>query len=291
MLSNPGPGRESRPSRRDVEGAVERREGRGDMMVSSVGSVRPRRWLRLLVGAMLVAVIAAPAAVFASHFTDVDPESTFFTNINNLAGAGITTGCAPTAYCPSEPVTREQMAAFLNRAAPRLSIAYFAHPLGNTPGQQPPNNAVVASTPVRAIGHEALLIRANFYTITYAGTGTFPCEVLYRFRVDGTLVGNPLMYHREIVVPANTWLTQPMTGEYAIVVPKGDHTVSLTYQRVTNSCSMYPGNGVLVVEPIPFRWDQGTYGFGLAEPAAGAPQQLEHLETVETLQSNGAPVE
>jgi S-layer homology domain len=36
--------------------------------------------------------------------------------INRLAAAGIGSGCTATTYCPSETVTREQMAAFLKRA-------------------------------------------------------------------------------------------------------------------------------------------------------------------------------
>ena len=36
--------------------------------------------------------------------------------INSIAAGGITTGCSPTAFCPSQPVTRDQMATFLVRA-------------------------------------------------------------------------------------------------------------------------------------------------------------------------------
>ena len=51
-------------------------------------------------------------------FGDVDPSSTHAANIEALYAAHITTGCAqdPLAYCPSNPVTRAQMAAFLHRA-------------------------------------------------------------------------------------------------------------------------------------------------------------------------------
>jgi hypothetical protein len=48
-----------------------------------------------------------------------DDDSVFEANINALAAAGITTGCNPpvnTAYCPTDFVTRGQMAAFLVRA-------------------------------------------------------------------------------------------------------------------------------------------------------------------------------
>ena len=51
-------------------------------------------------------------------FADVDPSSAHAANIEALYAAHITTGCTqdPLAYCPSRPVTRAQMAAFLHRA-------------------------------------------------------------------------------------------------------------------------------------------------------------------------------
>ncbi|HEX2369242.1 MAG TPA: S-layer homology domain-containing protein [Acidimicrobiia bacterium] len=36
--------------------------------------------------------------------------------MNRLAASDITQGCTPTSFCPDDPVTRAQMAAFLNRA-------------------------------------------------------------------------------------------------------------------------------------------------------------------------------
>ena len=54
-------------------------------------------------------------------FTD-DDTSVFEADIEALAAAGITRGCNPptnTRYCPGDPVTRGQMAAFLNRALAR----------------------------------------------------------------------------------------------------------------------------------------------------------------------------
>ncbi len=63
----------------------------------------------------------------ALHYTDTGPGniftdddgSTFETEIDKLATAGVTTGCNPpdnTHYCPNQYVTRGQMAAFLTRA-------------------------------------------------------------------------------------------------------------------------------------------------------------------------------
>jgi hypothetical protein len=64
--------------------------------------------------AFLNRALDLPAATTPSGFTDT--TGTFHDDIERLKAAAITTGCAPTRYCTNEPVTRGQMAAFLNRA-------------------------------------------------------------------------------------------------------------------------------------------------------------------------------
>jgi hypothetical protein len=58
-----------------------------------------------------------------SHrFSDVPNTNTFHADITWLADMGITRGCNPpanTEFCPKDPVTREQMAAFMRRLADR----------------------------------------------------------------------------------------------------------------------------------------------------------------------------
>ncbi len=51
----------------------------------------------------------------ADWFSD-DDGSTHEPNINRVADAGVTFGCGSGVYCPGDPVTRGQMAAFLHRA-------------------------------------------------------------------------------------------------------------------------------------------------------------------------------
>ncbi len=51
-----------------------------------------------------------------SPFSDVQSGSTFASYIEALYNNGITTGCGNGDYCPSEDVTRDQMAAFIIRA-------------------------------------------------------------------------------------------------------------------------------------------------------------------------------
>ena len=60
-----------------------------------------------------------PAAGAQSGFEDVPADHIFATEVTWLAERGITKGCNPpanTRFCPGEPVTRGQMAAFLVRA-------------------------------------------------------------------------------------------------------------------------------------------------------------------------------
>lgn len=46
-------------------------------------------------------------------FSDVPTTHVFFRFIEALVASGITSGCAPGQFCPAQPVTRGQMAAFL----------------------------------------------------------------------------------------------------------------------------------------------------------------------------------
>lgn len=57
-----------------------------------------------------------PPEPAVQRFSDVPPTNPFYKFIDRLAVLGITQGCAPNLYCPADPVTRAQMAAFLVRA-------------------------------------------------------------------------------------------------------------------------------------------------------------------------------
>ena len=52
----------------------------------------------------------------ASTFLDVPPSHIFYSFVEILADNGVTGGCAPSYYCPENPVTRAQMAVFLLKA-------------------------------------------------------------------------------------------------------------------------------------------------------------------------------
>ena len=69
---------------------------------------------RAEMAAFLVRALDLPPSQ-RDHFSD-DSDSVFEAEIDALAAAGITRGCRRGEFCPTEPVTRAQMAAFLVRA-------------------------------------------------------------------------------------------------------------------------------------------------------------------------------
>jgi len=66
---------------------------------------------------VLTALLTLPlGVVLASHqFSDVPNSNPFHGDIDALVDSGVTAGCGNGKYCPKANVTREQMAAFLNR--------------------------------------------------------------------------------------------------------------------------------------------------------------------------------
>jgi hypothetical protein len=77
----------------------------------------------LLIAAAFAMLLGPAAAIAAGTFEDVPDGDMFEADIEWLASAGVTKGCNPptnTRFCPDDPVTREQMAAFLHRLANRV---------------------------------------------------------------------------------------------------------------------------------------------------------------------------
>jgi hypothetical protein len=74
----------------------------------------------LLVALVAVALMIPVVANAAAGFVDVDDSNVFVDDIQWMADNGITAGCNPPTndrYCPTDNVTRQQMAAFMRRLA------------------------------------------------------------------------------------------------------------------------------------------------------------------------------
>lgn len=78
-----------------------------------------RRRLALPALILVLALLVPVAAVAGARFADVRAGQTHASAIGWAADMGITGGCDPagTRYCPTDPVTRAQMATFMHRLA------------------------------------------------------------------------------------------------------------------------------------------------------------------------------
>jgi hypothetical protein len=79
-----------------------------------------RLLLIVAASALLFAIVPVIAIGASGDFEDVSDSNVFRSDIEWLATVGVTKGCNPpanTKYCPGNPVTREQMAAFMHRLA------------------------------------------------------------------------------------------------------------------------------------------------------------------------------
>ena len=75
-----------------------------------------------------------------SVFQDVPSSDPFWNFVHAIYNAGVTSGCTPTNYCPSAPVTRGQMAVFLLRSregSAYLPPACAAAPFSDVPVTHP----------------------------------------------------------------------------------------------------------------------------------------------------------
>lgn len=189
-------------------------------------------FVRLLVLVAFVA-ISIPTAVWASNrFVDVPDTNVFHDDITALANAGVTLGCNPPTndqYCPTDVVTREQMAGFLNR-------------LGALDGQAP----VVNASTVQGFGSEAFVFApepvaglTREYTATASGGAPFECfgatALLFEpdFQVFHQLTSTPVGIDPwEVNVQLDTRGVNP--GEYKICLatldasnlPAGDYQLN-----------------------------------------------------------------
>ncbi len=78
-------------------------------------SVGHRRRSLVFIGTFVLLGIANPASTSAQTFNDVSTDYWAFSFIEILAANGITAGCGGGNYCPNDPVSRAQMAVFLER--------------------------------------------------------------------------------------------------------------------------------------------------------------------------------
>jgi hypothetical protein len=142
---------------------------------------------RKLVAALTLAFVLLPTAyvIGSDSFSDVPNSYPFHDAINAIYGARITTGCAPGQYCPDAPVTRGQMAAFMQRGFGRTAyVAGQDTNLTENPLISVYDLAVLTSNTGGASGGRGFLkVDAAFTAHTFATAGC-PCRVEVYLRSD-----------------------------------------------------------------------------------------------------------
>ncbi len=140
-------------------------------------------------------------------FTDVPPSQIFYKKIETIFHAGITTGCSPTLYCPSQNVSRSQMAIFLAKAIAGSGAAI-------------PSSGVVGSTPYNCMAGGSSAFTDVLPTDTF-------CRHVHYIAVQNVTLGcGPGMYC------PNELVTRAAMASFvakAMVAPGGGPAVPPTY--------------------------------------------------------------
>ncbi len=175
-----------------------------DLLVGAQAGPRVVRRLNTVIVFLVLLVVSIPGGVWASHqFSDVPDGHTHHATISAIKNAGITGGCTASTYCPSEPVTRAQMATFFQRGAGRVAMGTL-----NNPISLPSSGSVVTITQVQldvpgvqSAGNVQFVKVDAALTTFQTGTGC-PCQIIAWLRdaTSGTM--SQTMTHT-LVNPSN----------------------------------------------------------------------------------------
>ncbi|MGA9594905.1 MAG: hypothetical protein WBV06_02000 [Acidimicrobiia bacterium] len=191
---------------------------------------------RTLQAGLIIAIVVAVMAPIAAHamggkFTD-DDTSIFESNIEWLAGAGVTLGCNPPTndqFCPNDSVSRGQMAAFMQR---------FAQYLGAEDGQV--SKADDAETidglaPSAFLRNDVIEIAQASGWVPNAGTGT---SVEYNVTADVLGGGgNQLGLITPTTVGIDTYYLDSVEVCYGGAFSGGTITASRVYRSTPSGSS------------------------------------------------------
>ncbi len=183
-----------------------------------------RKRLLILIATAALAVMAIPTVVSAAGGSFVDDDTSLFeTDIEWMATANVTKGCNPPVndlYCPTDNVTRGQMAAFMRRFAQYLGAedgvvtsadyavnadtldGYHASAFTGNDGYSVWNNgpieltsdwATVLELPNLPAGSYMFIAKGWFHHGGASGEQTGSCQLVARYESDFTVatMANP----------------------------------------------------------------------------------------------------
>jgi hypothetical protein len=208
----------------------------------------------VLIATVTLALGIPLGIVLASHqFTDVPTSHLFHADIDAIADAGVTTGCAtnPSRYCPDRFVTRGEMAAFLNRlgalapgSSPKVNASkvggYAANELVRAAGASGSATpvAITSTEPTYqdTISFTIVAPKAGFVLVTASVTAqntaiscaVFECGVFARLRHVQTNTLSPAVV---VSVHGTVTPTQTASATQTFAVSAGTHTFTLQVAR------------------------------------------------------------
>jgi hypothetical protein len=151
--------------------------------------------MRWVIGAFaslaVVLATAVPVAWAVDLFGDVPSDNPFHDDINAIARAGITTGCAPGAYCPGDNVSRQAMAAFMHRGFGRVAQATDGVGPVGTDGAVLVSTTLTPGLPANAVAGSAAFIKVDA-SVNVVATDTSGCPCVFSVgafdQTTGTLI-------------------------------------------------------------------------------------------------------
>lgn len=220
-----------------------------------------RRPRRIVAALAIVLALVVPGVALASHvFADVPDSNDFHANITNLARAGVTAGCGGDNFCPSTVVTREQMAAFLNRGLGRATVADLSGAqISNVQGTTFSSFTITPGIPNGAIPGAAQVVQVNVsFTIQVTDPNGCPCTFRGEIRVDGQYANpRPADITSSAAAP---YVSLAITGAALVTGPEpvlveiqlfriGGSGTSFAYGNATATTYPFTGNGTNVFGP------------------------------------------
>lgn len=226
----------------------------------------PRRWV--LAASLVVAAfvtVAVPVAWATDVFADVPFASPHHDDINSMAEAGITGGCAPGLYCPDQAVRRDQMASFLKRGLPRLSMDSTTNAV-----DLPITTAFVLieqeTTVVPGVAGTQYVKVDAVGQLNTGVSGGCPCTIGARIRQVSPEVFSPTFFFDVFVGPGAD-IDDTIFVSWPFQVASGTRTYELQMQAFDHTAALPVTNGAVMVQTFPF--NQFGDGGALGEPGGG----------------------
>lgn len=229
-----------------------------------------------------------PLSIYAANtFTDLQSGSVHNGDIDTIYNLGITTGCVPdTQYCPTNNVTRQEMASFLARTASLNRIAFFSLPSASATENLGAASSrgymtVTLTVPGRA-GDTAMLVKVDFTGYAFARSAAMntqtpgcPCLLRGEITVNGEMAGGtpavPAQIVTRTVVGANpAAIVNPgpaertdFSGSRVFTLAPGQYTFTMSLVRETGTAenvgfgfgnmqaetTAFNGSGMRVTQP------------------------------------------